>query len=72
MTTTDARGKTIRVGDLVHKLSSKREILKGRPNGSVLPADLGPRTVKKIRADGGVYLRLAMNNPIDGSVLVKE
>lgn len=49
-TTLDAHGKTMRIGDTVHKLESHRTIDKGETNGRVLP-EQKTFTVRRIQGD---------------------
>ncbi len=69
LTSTDAYGKILRVGDRVHKLIDKREVKKHEPNGRTL-APQGTQIVKTTGLkNNGVLLRRGV---FDGADLVKE
>ncbi len=74
MTTTDARGKIIRVGDTVHRTSAARAIRKNTINGRFIP-DMRTFRVRAVQPHGFVQIRKNTDKSrgtAHGSTLVKE
>lgn len=68
MTTTDARGKIIRVGDSVHRVGAARAINKGEPNGRVLT----PYRTYRVKSIDGYGVGLTLGKSAKGRALIKE